>query len=245
MKKLFLIIFILTLSFSVSGVSLAAITFDAGSRTNDGTPGTSTSWSHTAAVDSTAIISHGTSAEASSVTYNSIALIFIQDGGNVAKTQTYYLASTTIPDGANTMTWTWGPSDNFVGGAITLKGTLTDASVIGATATTSVSSATSISVNITTEAANSMNVDGVSVEGTHSNTASTGSNQTGRYSDNTFADLDGQGSTQPTTSAGSYTMSWSWTTSGGGRQSMVEFKEEVVAVAEVYQETEWWFFNTF
>lgn len=198
-----------------------AVEFDAGSRTNDNSPGTSTSWTHVTDADATVLISHGSSRAGATSTYDGNDLTFIQASPNPAKLMTHYIVNPS--SGSNTMTWSWTGSDNFVGGAITLKGTAIDSNVIGAKDATA-NTGTSVSITITTTRDDSMNVDGWEIDGTHSSVSTTGSNQTERYTDDTFADLDGRGSTQPTTSAGSYTMSWSWSTTREGRQSMVEMR---------------------
>lgn len=246
MKKLCLVILILTLSFSVSGVSFAAVSFDAAARANAGSPGTSRSWTHVNGGSATAIIVEGGSPNITTVTYDSITLTEIQDMLANDRWVQHYLVSPST--GSNTVTVNSSNSDNYLGGSISVTGSDTTADVIGATATSTCSSCTSISKAITTTRANSLNIDVIICNGGASNCTSesaTGNNQTQRFDDQTFSDGKAMGSTQVATSTGSYTMSWSWSNvANAGIFGIVEVRE-VVAAAEVYQETEWWFSNTF
>lgn len=198
---------------------LFAIAFDAASSADLGTTGTSLTFSHTctgsnltltcgSAIGNSTSSGNGTS----SITYNSVGLTSAASVGlnndNRFNDSLWYLANPAI--GANNVVITsLLSSSTITGGAISLSGTAV--SPAGNTATNFGNSSTP-SVSITTGTANSWVVNAIVLNNTvaGANPSATGTNQTSRYQQTEAA--GGRaicGSTQTTTTTGSYTSSWS------------------------------------
>lgn len=219
MKKIAVILVLLLLPLSAQAVS-----FDAASAAGALDFPTSRSWAHTLAANATAIFITGGGATMVSSSVNGIPATKIEFGsiaGN--KMYAYYLVSP--PTGAVTIRVDSSDGDAWVGGAISVIGSATTADVIGAIASTTCSSCTSISKAMTTNRANSIIVSGFQLENNSAGIAETGTNQTNRFVDEPVAGVHGRGTTQPATSTASYTASWSWTNSVGGRVAMIEVRE--------------------
>lgn len=226
-----LILVLLGFTFLIS-FAKAAVNFDSSSANADGTPGTSVTWTHTVNTTGTSLWVGGGSPTITGATFNSVAMTEVHDIAADDRWVSFYLASSSI--GALSVTVNFSNSDNYTGVAISVNGSAITADVQGATATSTCGGCTSISRELTTTNSDSLNVDTVIMTGawTAGSESATGTNQTNQVSCELFGgDLANHGSTQTTTSAGNYTMSWSWTGSTPIRYSVMEFRTGAPAPA--------------
>lgn len=205
---------------------LFAIAFDAAASGSGGISTTNT-WSHTCTGSnltltvSSFILAGGQ--PTATATYNSISMTEGADNTAVGSDRIYIWYLPSPSTGANNVVVTSLSAKN-AGGSISMSGTA--ASPEGATNTaTGTSNAPSISV--TTGSNNSMLVDAVFLNDTVANQSPTtsGSNQTSRYQQT--EPIGGEaliGSTKTTTTAGSYTSSWSISGSIFWGSSIMEIK---------------------
>lgn len=165
----------------------------------------------------------------SALTYNGVALTTCGAravaGGYYA--DSFYLLSPAT--GSNTLAWTLSGTDGPTFGLISFTGN--DISSPIGTVGTATGNSTTPSKAITTGTANSLIYSGLFTNSSTLATA-TGTNQTRRWAlvDAVFGTEGSAGSTQTTTSAGSYTTSYS-TASAEWSLSVVEVKPAVVAAA--------------
>lgn len=139
----------------------------------------------------------------SSVTYAGVNLtkvVEVQNAANARYTSMWYLANPA--SGANNVVVTISSSGYIAAGAISFTGVSQTAMLDGYNSANSETNVSSISCNVTTSYANSFLVD--VFRGAESPSPNSG--QTQRYTQN------GEiwGSTKPTTTAGVYSMGWSW-----------------------------------
>ena len=201
---------------SSSGAGGATIALDATSNSASGLGAVSSySWTHTVGTGlSNSILIVGVTVEkssgfeASTVTYNGVSLtkkVGVGTGTSQMKASLWYLLNP--PSGAHTAQVTLSGTvgtDGAAGGAISLSGV--DQTTPMPTTNSKAGTGTP-SQSITTTNANSWTVDAMSFDSASTKTT-TGSGQTRRWA--VAADgMSGQGSTIATTTAGSYTMSWS------------------------------------
>lgn len=237
-KFLFALLFVV--AFSTPVASYAAIAFDASSISTYTDLGPTFTWTHTTSGADRILLVYvgwsraGDATTVSSVSYNGVALTRIA-GSSVTfsgrQGEYWYLLAPAT--GANTVSVTMSTALDFQNsGAISLTGANAG---IGASSSNG-ANGSSISDSLSTTVANSWVVDGALVRGSGAVGAMTaGGSQTKRFAnDNVSAILQGDGSTQPTTSTGSYTMSWTW--DGSARDyahSLIEVKEGSTPVTAV------------
>lgn len=229
MRKFLLVILLVAVAFSAPGASYAAIAFDASSISTYTDLGATYNWPHTVTGTDPILLVYvgwsvaGDATTVSSVSYNSVALTRIAgSSGSTSGRQGEYWYLLCPASGSHSISVTLSTAVDFQNsGAISLTG----ANAIGASSGAG-GTASSASNSLTTTAANSYVVDGVIVRGSGAIGAlsATGANQTKRFAnDNASAILQGDGSTKTTTTAGSYTSTWTW--DGSARdygQSLVE-----------------------
>jgi hypothetical protein len=229
MKKLLLSLLAVILGVQFSS---AAITVDATSTAaNNVTNVSSVTWSHTTHTGATLLVVQSgmvtTGTTISGITYNGSALTRAVQFYNTFNVQSeiWYLANPSI--GTANIVVTYAVDANKAlepkNGAISLFGTDTT-NPIGAT-TTAGSNTGAVTKSITTTAANSYLVDMIEQSGTDLGSP-TGSGQVQIWRDLNSAGggTDGGGSYTPTTSTGSYTMSWGGTVTGNWSYTIAEVK---------------------
>lgn len=170
-------------------------------------------------------VNDGAASHVSGITYNGVALTKSVENnddspGSQTSTSLWYLASPAT--GSHNVVVSLNGTYNVSSGAITFSGSNTS-SPIGATTTKKQANGTSNTVSITTSYANSILVDVWGMSGTATSVSATGTNQTSRWVNSTSRTA--MGSTETTTTAGSYTMSWSWTTSRISGGCVAEVRE--------------------
>ena len=212
-----------------------AIAFDATSSAKTVSSTTTLTYSHTCAGSNRMLVvgvqTDQISADPTGVTYNGVAMTKAIGGSNAGGTRRsslWYLADPAT--GANNVVVTLGTASWTTSGAVSLTGTMP---TIGVTGTNYATTGTPITVSVTTESANSWLVDSI-YQNNGALSLSVGAGQTQRYNEASADGFDGYGSTEPTTGAGSYTMSW---TQGSGAAdgwvtSTVEIKE-LVAILNI------------
>lgn len=237
-------VWILILFLSLVHYSFAAVGFDAATPqaapAADCTTGTSRNWTHEGGgAGVTALVVSGGNLSQSSVTFNGVNLTAIANLN--ATTYTWVVATTTYIAASGTVTVNTG-NDAYCGGSMSFTGTQTNtASLVGATSTLAASVTTSYSINITTTANGSMNVDFITRD-TANDLTVTGSGQTLRIDDDHSGGLSGSLSTQPAATIDSYTMSGTWSGSVNRRAIMAEILAAVAASVDNVLDTQAIFF---
>lgn len=172
----------------------------------------------------------------SSVTYNGVAMTSANAravNGAAYYTEIWYLLNPAT--GSHNVVWTLSGTDAPTFGVVTFTGGATS-NILGNVATNTGTSA-SPSASITTGTANSIIFSGCYINNTSASTATTtGTNQTKRWGlvDSKYGSEGSCGSTQTTTTAGSYTNSYS-ITSTAWTISAAEFKESATVVTFIPQ----------
>ena len=228
MKK---IVFILLVCLILPAPSIAAVGFDAASECDADcdAPSTSDTWAHAVGSTGTILLVGGNvGGQTLTGTYAGAALtaIFDTPSGSTStcvRCSLFYKVSPAT--GSNDIVMSRPGSDNAVFTAISLNGSLTDASVLGIAASTSCSGCTATSKAFTTLHNDSMVTDNFTFNsGNQAGIAATGPDQTLRISDVPFADVNSHASTQPVPVAGSSTIAYSWTSSSNVFLAITEVK---------------------
>lgn len=144
----------------------------------------------------------------------------------------WYVVAPTATTANLVITFAGGGSHGGTG--MVLTGAV-QSSPIGTTLNTTAGTGTTASATFTTGTDNSLNVDALAIDSSGSTQSPTvsGTNQTGRTDFAPSSFNQGATSTQSTTTAGSYTMSWSWGSSKQYSQAAVEIKPFVAAPATI------------
>lgn len=216
------------------------IAFDATSNSGAFTNASSVSWSHTT-TGSNLALSAGvpyyefvTSDNNVTATYNSVSMTNRADikAGVTPSYRSVMFTLANAASGANTVALTFVGGAYGAAGVCSFSGTdiVDEFDVAG---TNSSASATSISKAITTLNANSFIVDSLKTGNTNTGLATTGANQTSRWDvlgSNTNINA---GSSMTTTTAGSYTPGWSWTTAAATAYAVASINEGVAVKKKV------------
>lgn len=190
-----------------------AIAFDAAS-SGDGGIATTNTYSHTCTGSNLTLTTHAMGVQSPiptiTATYNAVSMTqsaTVTDASTSSRVSIFTLASPST--GANNVVTTTSASARNYGGSISMTGT--DSSPAGAS-NSGTGSSTTPSIAVTTGTANSWVVNAVLLNGTIATLApsATGTNQTSRFQvDHVAGGTSAVGSTQTTTTTGSYTSSWS------------------------------------
>lgn len=209
---------------SVATPYLFAIAFDATSNATDNLA-TSVTWSHTCTGSNLSIAINGAQngipiGSSSSSTYNSVSLTQVITDKNTSQNTWMDINVLASPaTGANNAVWT---ANLIAVSAFAISLTGTNASPIGASATSEFSSSTAPSTGVATTAANSMIVDNL-----QANAATVTATGTGQTKQTTFTGAGGNkfhGSTTTTTTTGTYTVSYSLSGNADGTLLVAEIK---------------------
>lgn len=172
---------------------------------------TSLTFSHTISGSNTVLtVGHSSTRSATDCTYNSVAMVGTTEESDASGfARLFYLGNPTA--GANNVVLTLASSGNVKAGAVSFTGA-NSSSPLDAEAQATASSNSDLTINITTNYANSFLIDSVHKQ----DDPTANGSQTLRWS-NTTGDFGG-GSTKPTTTAGAYSMNWtsSFSTIWGG-----------------------------
>jgi len=212
-----------------------AIAFDAVSSADGGIAVTNT-YSHTCTGSNLTLTTGAVFTQAptptGSATYNSVSMSTGVTNTAIGNTNMYIFYLANPATGANNVVTTGSASCRNYGGSISMTGTNVG-SPVGASANANGTSTTP-SVSVTTSFANSMLVNTVFINDTVAaqSPSATGTNQTSRYQrTHVSGGVANLGSTQTTTSTGSYTSSWSITGSIIWGSSILEVRELSTTVA--------------
>ncbi len=175
---------------------------------------TDLTWTHTCTGSNLALVvgvvtQTATNINPTSVKYNGVSMSLLTTQGNAnpnLQLAVYYLANPTI--GANTIDVNWSGASVARSGAIAISLTGTAASPAGNGASNA-QATTTPSLPTTTGTANSWIIDFLEVGNTPETATATGTNQTKQDSIIVLSNFEINISTQTTTTAGSYTNSWS------------------------------------
>lgn len=205
-----------------------AIAFDAVSSRQAAEAGSTATWSHTCSGSDRVLIvatKNGNNKTVSGVTYNGVAMteacVAYNSTDNI-RTYLFYLAD---PDtGAHDIVVTFSSSGAEHGsGGVSFTGA-NPSSPIGAT-NTSTGSSSSPSTNITTLYDNSIVIDLIGQNSSGGTGRSAGADQTERWGFNSLNPGNTASSTEPTTTKGSVTMSWSMGINAQFAHAIVEVRE--------------------
>lgn len=187
-----------------------AIAFDAAS-SGQSESGSSLTFSHTCTGSNLLLLvgvasnsTNGT--DVSGVTYNGVAMTLIGTKAS-ADNETYLFRLVAPAAGANNVVVSFTEDRIIRAGAVSVTG-VNQATPIGATGNAS-GSGTDITVDVTTDTANSWILDAIASGAGAAHTLTVGAGQTSRWDLNGGANnRRGAGSTEPTTTTGAYTMNW-------------------------------------
>jgi hypothetical protein len=190
---------------------------------------TDLSWSHTCASGATLVVivatQTGTNINPTSVTYNGSAMTLVATQGNAnpnLQLAMYYHA--TPASGSNTVNVSWSGATVARSGGIALSVTGADSSPAGNNSSNA-QATTTPSLNLTTGTGNSWVINGFEVGGSPEEPTATGTNQTRRAHLIVLSNFEMTISTQTTTTAGTYTNSWSKSGSSQSASIAFEIKE--------------------
>lgn len=229
---------LVAVAFLTPSFAIAAISVDAHAQGSTLT-GSTVSWSHTTTAGGVLVVGVGISNQTrtfSSCTYNSVPMgqVGFINGGDAGATAVYFLGSPA--SGTNTVlcTASANPDNSALGGvSVSFNGAHTS---VGATSTTGVSpAASSISTNLSTTVDSSMIFAFGFQNGNSTSFTVSGTNQTQQDTTGLVTGAGGygrfSGSTQTTTSSGSYTNSWSSSPNEVMKQVVVEIKPGSVSAS--------------
>lgn len=170
-------------------------------------------------------VNDGSALHVTGVTYAAVAMTkgvsLVDDSpGSQTETGIWYLASPAT--GSNNVVVTSNATLNINSGGISFTGA-NPSSPIGASTTKQQVDGITNTASLTTSFDNSMIVDAWGMSGTATLVVVTGTNQTSRWVNSTSRTA--MGSNETTTTAGSYTLAWAWTTSRISGGCLLEVRE--------------------